>query len=272
MQNLNRRTWAKAVVAGAAGSLILPSTYNLYGQEGDMALPEEHMGDPEGLKAETLSFNVKTAEAPLTDYVSRGPYKEGGELSKLMVKISVAYADKGVSRTYQKKSTDKKGHVVDNFLKLFGLNLRYDSGTYVPFCAAGLSFAACEAYCQINPEVSYNPDKWQSLQSILTDINKYYFKPSPAVRVIKKSAEDRGQWVKPAGVTPKEGWPVVFSWKKDGTPNHIGLVRHLDGKTLHTVEYNTSSTNDSNGGKVAVRERNIDFVLGYVDTYKKPAP
>ena len=242
-----------------------------------MSLPEDHMGDPNVPKdeIEPLSFNVKTAETPL-GIKSKGKYKEGEKFSKLMVEISVAYAERGVSRKY-KEPGKEEGYVVDNFLKLFGLNLKYLDGKYVPFCAAGLSFAACEAYCQLNPEVSYDPDDWTTMKSILTDINNYYFKPSPAVRYIQQNAEGKGKWVKPAGVIPKEGWPVVFSWNKDGKPNHIGLVRAvngktLDGKNLHTVEYNTSDASKSNGGTVAVKDRDIEFVLGYVDTYKKPAP
>jgi hypothetical protein len=261
---VNRRSWTKTAVYCATSSLILPSNFNLYGQDVGVLQAEDHIGDPTGV-IEALSFDVRAAEAPLA-MESKGPKKDAKKLSQLMADISVAYAKKKVSRA------NNKGKEVDNFLRLFGLKLKYDNGTFVPYCAAGLSFAACEAYCQITPEVSYDPDDFTTLKSILTDINKYYFKPSPAVRVIKKSAEDRQRWVKPTGITPGKGWPVVFSWKKDGTPNHIGLVievdgKTLDGKTLHTVEYNTSSTNDSNGGTVALRERHIDFVLGYVKTY-----
>lgn len=44
----------------------------------------------------------------------------------------------------------------------------------------------------------------------------------------------------------------------------------LDGNTLHTVEFNTSDpqhSSESNGGAVALKERQLHHVLGYIKTY-----
>lgn len=254
MRTISRRSWLKRNMGAAIGGMILGPGGFVWSEEP----PEEEISDP-GATPEFLKFDPAVAEAPLA-IVSKGPPKDHHDFATKMVDISLAYAAEKVSR-------DTAPNKIDNFLRLFGLHLRDEKGKYVPFCAAGLSFAACQAYCEIAPTVSYDKNDASTLKATLTDINKYYFKPSPAVRVIKADAIQKKTWVKPGEEAPKKGWPVLFSWNRDGTPNHIGLVEGLQGETLHTVEYNTSPENQSNGGTVARRERKLSFVLGYVKTW-----
>lgn len=67
-----------------------------------------------------------------------------------------------------------------------------------------------------------------------------------------------------ANVRP--GDVVLFSWKQDGVANHVGIVAgKIDAAgNFHTVEGNTAVGNDSNGGEVMARVRNISQVIGFV--------
>jgi len=60
-----------------------------------------------------------------------------------------------------------------------------------------------------------------------------------------------------------EGDIVLFDWNADGRFDHTGIfVRHIDSEKLfETIEGNTSSGNNSNGGQVQVRKRNYVNVV-----------
>jgi hypothetical protein len=59
---------------------------------------------------------------------------------------------------------------------------------------------------------------------------------------------------------------VFFSWHHDGTANHVGIVvtPPNNNGTLITLEGNTSPTDNSNGGEVMIRTRDIADVLCFV--------
>lgn len=60
-------------------------------------------------------------------------------------------------------------------------------------------------------------------------------------------------------LTPQEGDIVLFDWNGDHRYDHTGLfVRWIDEAKgiFESIEGNTSLTNDSNGGKVMLRNRN----------------
>ena len=63
---------------------------------------------------------------------------------------------------------------------------------------------------------------------------------------------------------PKEGNICFFDWNLDGRYDHTGLfVKDIDGVYFESIEGNTSSTNQSNGGQVMTRKRaykNVIFV------------
>jgi hypothetical protein len=62
---------------------------------------------------------------------------------------------------------------------------------------------------------------------------------------------------------------VLFSWRQNGVADHVGIMAgEVDAAgNFQSVEGNTSSTNagdQSNGGMVALRVRNISQVIGFV--------
>lgn len=66
-----------------------------------------------------------------------------------------------------------------------------------------------------------------------------------------------------AAAQVKPGDFVIYEWEHDQTPDHIGLFRRwMDaGHTkFEAVEGNTSIRNDSNGGEVMIRLRNVSNV------------
>lgn len=76
--------------------------------------------------------------------------------------------------------------------------------------------------------------------------------------------EKRGQIVK----TPQAGDIVFFKYSTNSRrTNHVGLVVSVssDGKTINTIEGNTSITNQDNGGKVMQRNR-----YSHIVAYARP--
>ena len=63
---------------------------------------------------------------------------------------------------------------------------------------------------------------------------------------------------------PEPGDIVFFDWNGDGRYDHTGIfVEFIDHDTFHSIEGNTSFTNQSNGGEVMLRKRlrkNVIFV------------
>lgn len=62
---------------------------------------------------------------------------------------------------------------------------------------------------------------------------------------------------------PVEGDPVCFDWDDDGISDHVGLFLYWidrNAGSFHTIEGNTSGSNNSNGGEVMFRDRYISDV------------
>ncbi len=60
------------------------------------------------------------------------------------------------------------------------------------------------------------------------------------------------------------GDAVCFDWDGDNIPDHVGLVRSIGKKgAFGTIEGNTSAGNNSNGGEVQHRDRNLNDVATY---------
>lgn len=59
---------------------------------------------------------------------------------------------------------------------------------------------------------------------------------------------------------------VLFDWKGDGVPDHVGIVNVPPGKkkTFTSIEGNTSGTNPSDGGMVALMERRVTDVAAFI--------
>jgi len=73
--------------------------------------------------------------------------------------------------------------------------------------------------------------------------------------------ETAGMWV--GRTEPQAGDIVIFNWN-GGRPDHIGIVeRSLGNGQFTTVEGNTSLGNESNGGEVMRRQRDLLHVDGF---------
>lgn len=58
---------------------------------------------------------------------------------------------------------------------------------------------------------------------------------------------------------------VCYDWERDGTADHIGVFeKKISSTTFSAIEGNTSVGNDSNGGEVMRRERDISLVQAFV--------
>jgi hypothetical protein len=189
--------------------------------------------------------------------------KSAKDVALRMLEISLDHAGK-VAR-------DKNSEQVLEYLGLFGFT---DVNT--AYCACGVSYAASRAFCDLNPTVAYTPERFGNYPARLKvfkqrmqEVRRYYFMPSPLVRVIKADAQARGTWV-PRTDKPEPGWLIIFSWN-GRTPNHIGIIEGGDSDFVHTVEYNTSvvvAGDQRNGGVVARKKRDRDDkILGYVKLY-----
>lgn len=78
--------------------------------------------------------------------------------------------------------------------------------------------------------------------------------------------KNKGRWHNPSGYTPKKG-DVIYFKNSHGIACHVGLVYACDGKTVYTVEGNTSSGSGvvDNGGAVAKKSYSLanSRILGY---------
>lgn len=80
--------------------------------------------------------------------------------------------------------------------------------------------------------------------------------------------------------TPLPGDLVIYDWQKgklketEWSPDHVGIFKEwIDKKagTFYAIEGNTSTANDSNGGSVMLRQRNLAFVQAFVNPLNLPA-
>lgn len=86
----------------------------------------------------------------------------------------------------------------------------------------------------------------------------------PYMLAAAKAQKDGLQMVPVQNV--RAGDVVLFDWKGDGVADHVGIVKVAPGskKTFTSIEGNTSGTNPSDGGMVAVMERNVSSVIGFI--------
>jgi len=188
------------------------------------------------------------------------------------VQVSLEEARVGINRQSRKDR-------VTEYLNLFGLDFA-DAATGKPYayCAAGLSWALCKAYCdQIlvsegrNDKFDYaRRGRLEVFQYTLPIIRKLYIRPHPQVEVMAVDARDRRLW-RPPSVIPSPGWIVFYNWSGGSRGQHIGIVESASEGKLHTIEFNTSVRSGSqiNGGYVARKDRSSELhrVIGFAATY-----
>lgn len=77
--------------------------------------------------------------------------------------------------------------------------------------------------------------------------------------MLMNAAKAEGNWVtkgfKPADL-------VIFTFNNKRTPQHCGIVRDCTGTGVVSIEGNTSTINDDNGGIVMERVRRFSTILG----------
>ena len=55
---------------------------------------------------------------------------------------------------------------------------------------------------------------------------------------------------------------IFFDFNGNGQPDHVGIVEKVSGNKIYTIEGNTSTSNDANGGSVMRRTRTAKTILG----------
>lgn len=87
-------------------------------------------------------------------------------------------------------------------------------------------------------------------------------------------AERNGIWVESDAYVPKAGDLIIYDWDDNGVgdnhgcEDHIGIVVACDGKTITTIEGNTSGHGSGEGykGKVAYHSRGVNsrYIRGFI--------
>ena len=242
----------RELFAAALGGAFIPSA--LRASDWGM-FTEQQQGDP-NIEVETIKLdaaNIQQLIKTLATYRPRIPN------AQFMASLdSAAKPMIGWSRA----TTPEK---IADILGVFGLNFK-EGGTFVPFCAAGVSYLVACAYL----DFWKTPATTTTVRNAMEEIDRYHFYPSPSVLDMYYVARGKHRWVdaKPKSVVPKPGWLVIYDWSGRGSgANHVGLVTGADGGTLQTIEFNTSKQNQRDGGQVARRTRIYNnTVRGFVRT------
>lgn len=79
--------------------------------------------------------------------------------------------------------------------------------------------------------------------------------------VLRDWAMQRGEWVT-SDYLPGDWVMFDFDGKMNGETEHVGFLEEVKGSILVTIEGNTGSGNDANGGQVQRRNRDISCVTG----------
>jgi hypothetical protein len=251
--------------------------------KGPRGLVEEaQLGDPPGRHAnvgETLRIEGSTLSEidGLVTGESKGAKVDSKVLAMETLHLAREYARIGVSR--HEPPTPTK---VRDYLALYGLPFKYASGEFVPYCAAGVGYAAARAHYRLawpkdHPSDLAHADPGDNsvaLRTALADVTRDYCQTHPSTRVMLEAAglrkHSNGEAMRASpSERPEPGWLVFFNWKGGKTPQHVGIVDTVEseGRILRTVEFNTSDGNPSNGGRVEAKTRSVRYVVGYVRTY-----
>ena len=248
---------AGSALAGAPLRLWAAADNSCFSQAGDTCT-EYQRGDPKGPR-EVVAFNRQKVQAITQESKADYPPRIA-HFGELLVDEAARFV--GFNRANNRPE-------IENMLELFGLGFSDANGKPYAFCAAGIGYVAASAYAKAAGKNDYTG----TLQA-LGDINHYHFFPNPGVANMVTVAQINGRWVPVSEVLngnrkPQPGWLSVFKWNR--TDHHIGIVRSVQGRTLQTIEFNTSpegaTGSQANGGAVAERKRALDaFVIGLIDT------
>jgi hypothetical protein len=238
-------------------------------------LMEQMRGDPaDQFPAPPETLDLTEEQTKKIDQITSAPVPRGAPekdprtlFLDFVLPAAGKEADAGISR-----STNKQR--VTEYLNLFGLNFADPNGHPYAYCAAGLSWVACEGYCQMDPRVAFGNPPTMDFRRVVPSIKQFYFLPHPSCLNIVAYSKTAGNWIDRSTV-PLPGWLVFYNWSGGGTAEHVGIVESSSTSTLRTIEFNTSipaGGNQSDGGAVARKNRDEarKFVIGYVATHSKP--
>lgn len=251
----------------ASGCLLLPEL--AYGaRELELQETVEEIKSDFDAPSEFLKRSDRLAFAPASkQQLAQFPKRDPRDMALGLLKRAEHYASLKINREANRRE-------ITQYLNLVDQEFLYENGKPVPYCAAGISFAACEAFCSFPPPIGYRQDDpVADFQKLLPIIDAYYFRPSASVARIQADAISRKTWLPESkDANPKRGWLVIFSFVKSRRPSHVGLLRGASRKSLDTIEFNTTVRNrgnQSDGGCVArrTRSRMTNCVLGYVQLY-----
>jgi hypothetical protein len=252
---IDRRRFLLSGTVGATACVVSLTSHAQ--SEGWEPFDEDQQGDAR-LPAERIKVNPATV-ARLSSGEVRAEFKprDAAFLTNLL-----AAADKHVGNS--RKDTRER---IAEYLDIFDLPFSVENKP-VPFCAAGVVYAAAQHYAQLYKIKA----KVSGLRSVLAEIDRYHFYPSPSVWDMVNVAKGKRKWKAfNSKLAPKPGWLVVFDWRKRGNADHVGIVVSQSGTTLNTIEFNTSDDNPSNGGRVARKKRSFDgSILGFIATDLRP--
>lgn len=74
-------------------------------------------------------------------------------------------------------------------------------------------------------------------------------------------------WAKKSGLLVDTLWPgdlVCFDFNANGVADHIGICESFDGTYVTTIDGNTGTTSESNGGCVMRRRRHKKYIVGVI--------
>jgi hypothetical protein len=258
---MNRRRLLVNGLSFALGSLL--NQKHSVGQTAD-SVKERQKGDP-SLASQTLTYAPQQLSELMAAGKAIGVKKDATQLALKILEIA--------RKESETIPTPEIGTVKEYF-DLFGVPVKDEDGNVQPFCAAGLSHAACQAYCDLHPdEIAYTKySRLTEFKGVLPDLNKFYFLPHCSTIKMVDDARARGKWIpKSANVSAlNPGWLVFYDWDSTGQPQHVGIIEDPKPDWLHTVEYNTTfdgAQSDGKAGHIVRKMRKYNLVLGYVSVY-----
>ena len=228
------------------------------------AASEDQRGDPDS-PSETIEYDAGDIRRLNTRQAGRAFFEKWvPDLPQKLVSKALEF--EGINRQNSPAR-------IAQFLNLFGIAMRNPAGKFEAFCAAGISYCAIAAYASDVRGAIDPKELTTNYRSLAADVDNYYFYPTVSCQDMWNIAKGRHSWVASnpkAPDPPKPGWVVLFDWDNKGRPNHCGLVMRADGNKVYTIEFNTSSSDNRNGGAVATRERDYTHIVGFIRTDKKP--
>lgn len=163
---------------------------------------------------------------------------------------------------------------VTRFLNLFGLPFADSKGKPYAFCASGIGWCGAKTYCDLH-DIQYTAENAVAVfRSVLDEVAKLFYKPSPRCSVMIADAKKRGTWrTKEQAGEMLPGDIAFFQMDDDPEADHVEFVEFPpEDKTpeendpFGTVGFNTTLKigSQTNGGAVAQKVRTVGELYGWI--------